>query len=446
MDMIGLLIHQTIPAAVLNSNSDGSLVDSEIEPSFFQQILSTEQIGEEAKLDGELNHLNPVSVEDLLASLNDMPLDMLKDLYSLLVGNTELADEVNEDELVDNLVTLIHELFAGQDELGIPLWFQLNTEFQVEQQPNRFVNPTLESQPKLTQPNQEAILKQFNEVFSQVEALLAKVTDEQDLIRISPRMLELLEKWTALTEKYGSETSRNSIFPATPLRESNSETREQSIWKELVSTFQKRNELASNQHYQTNSKVTTKDISKWLQNNFNVQVNGEENVGTQSINSSNQPLSKVEQYVIHMNQNGTTEPVDKQLMDQFQQVMRTSRFLSMNNGANQLSIALRPDNLGEMMVRFTEINGEMTLKIIVSSQATRQILESNIHQLKNMFSPHQVVIEEREAVIENVQGQPEEQVFDEEKEDSDETNQDESSNFDEDSEVIFHEILMNEKV
>ena len=171
------------------------------------------------------------------------------------------------------------------------------------------------------------------------------------------------------------------------------------------------------------------------------------NMNTQTVALSSQPLSKVEQYVIYMNQNETTQSVDKQLIDQFQQVMRTSRFLSMNNGVNQLSIALRPDNLGEMMVRFTEVNGEMTLKIIVSSQATRQMLEANIHQLKNMFSPHQVVIEEREAVIENVQTKQEEQPLDEQEEEhSHESNQGESQNFDEDFETQFHEILMNEKV
>lgn len=449
MNMAGLLFNQVSPTAFPNHNSNEAQVDGKFESSFFKQLLSTEQIGEETILNDGLNHSNLVSIEDLLTSLNDMSLDKLKELHSVLVGDTE---EIDKDEPVDNLVTLIHELLEGQNESGIPLLFPLNSESIVGQQSNYeqltsyFINPTLNTSLDSIQLDQEEMTIQFNKVFSQVEILLTNLSDEQDMTEISPKILESLEKWAALMEKYGSGISRNTDLLASNLVEATSETREQSIWKELVSTFQKRNELASNQHYQTNAKVTSKDISKWLQNIFNAQVNVDENVSTQSTNLSNQPISKVEQYVIYMNQNVTTEPVDKQLIDQFQQVIRTSRFLTMNNGVNQLSISLRPDNLGEMMVRFTEINGEMTLKIIVSSQAARQMLESNVHQLKNMFAPHQVVIEEREVIIDTVQSQHEEQAFDEEEDHSHESNQEESRNFDEDFDQQFHEILMNEKV
>lgn len=452
MNMVGLLFNQVIPMAIPNHDTNVHQMDSEIESSFFQQLLLTEQNSKEIPLNDEFNHSDFISIEDLFSKLSDMPIDELKELYNLLVGNTELEDGVDEDERAENLTSLIHELFESQGELEIPLWSQLKTEIQIEQQSNYeqlatyFVNPSVEESLKLVPSDQETITKQFHEIFAQVELLLNKVSHEQDLIRISPRMLELLEKWTALQEKYGNEISQNSILPASTLTASTSETKEQSIWKELVNTFQKRNELASNQYYQTSAKVTVKDISKWLQSNLNAQVILDGNVNTQYVNLSNQPLSKVEQYVIYMNQSETTQPMDKQLIDQFQQVMRTSRFLSLNNGVNQLSIALRPDNLGEMMVRFTEINGEMTLKIIVTSQAARQMLESNIHQLKNMFSPHQVVIEEREVILENVQSPDKEQAFDEEEDHPHESNQEETRNFEEDFETQFHEILMNEEV
>src|SRR5699024_4075522 len=51
---------------------------------------------------------------------------------------------------------------------------------------------------------------------------------------------------------------------------------------------------------------------------------------------------------------------------------------------------------------FIEMNGEMTVKITVSSQATKKMLEANIHQLKNMFSPHQVVIEKQEIDFDEI--------------------------------------------
>ncbi|HLR14534.1 MAG TPA: flagellar hook-length control protein FliK, partial [Bacillota bacterium] len=55
------------------------------------------------------------------------------------------------------------------------------------------------------------------------------------------------------------------------------------------------------------------------------------------------------------------------------------------------------EQLGEMTIQLVKIDGEMIAKITVSSQATKSALESNLHQLKNMFAPHQVLIEKQDG-------------------------------------------------
>src|SRR5699024_11536505 len=99
-------------------------------------------------------------------------------------------------------------------------------------------------------------------------------------------------------------------------------------------------------------------------------------------------------------QHASRVPLEQQLMNQFRQVMQTNQFPTLNYGVNQLSIALRPENLGDIFVRFIETNGEMTVKILVTSQVTKQAMEANLHQLKNMFSPHQVIIEKQDNEFE----------------------------------------------
>lgn len=450
VNVMGLLLNQSLPSTFPNHQLNEGEVGSKSEVSFLQQLVSIEQTSEELGFNAELNHLDFANVEDLLAKLNEMSLEQLNELHGLLADDT--ASIPTKDEMVEHLVSLIHNLLDEPREFEIPFWTQIKAAFQSSQPANHEqfltndIRSRMDSRLNIVQQDSEAIKLQLNEIFKQVESLLAKVTDEQDFVRVSPRMLELLEKWTTLANRYSSDTNQGYVLPSSTITESTSESRNQDVWKELVHNFQKRNSLASNELYQASAKVTTKDISKWLQNILNAQVDVENPMNTQSMNLSNQPLSKVEQYMIYMNQSESSQSVEKQFIDQFQQVMRTSRFLSLNNGINQMSIALRPDNLGEMMIRFTEINGEMTLKIIVSSQATRQMLESNIHQLKNMFAPHQVVIEEREVMIENVQTQSEEQELDDEKEHTNESNQEDSRNFEEEHETNFHDILMNEKV
>lgn len=464
VNMINMLFNETVSPAYFENNSAEIKVDSKREASLFQQLLLskqgdglgiTKQRSEEDSLllnqglledlfnNDERSYLG--SIEELVGKIKEIPDDKLKDLYiSLSDEGIRIVDDLGKEEMISELVilmqNLLHEksntdMFSGSEHIN---GYQNNQQSHEGHSVAFKVNSHLD----MVQSNRETINIKLDKIFAQFELLLANVTDEQALMKFSPKLLELLENWTMLANQYNSETDQSYTMST----HSTSETKVQMIWEELLNTYQKRNELVTNQHYQINAKVSTKDVSKWLHNIVSLQSSVEELHIPQTINISNQPLTKIEQYVIYLNQSGASQSEDKQLIDQFQQVMRTSRFLSFNNGVNQLSIALRPDNLGEMMVRFTELDGEITVKIIVSSQSARQMLESNIHQLKNMFSPHQVVIEERALVVDHAHGQPEEQAFDEDKDQSHESNQEESRNADQEYETEFHDLLMNAKV
>lgn len=292
-----------------------------------------------------------------------------------------------------------------------------------------------------SQPLTDAkVMDQFTHLFSEVKGLLAQGPNEQQLAQIAPKILELLEKWTMLETKYKHVMEHvQGLLEASP--------REGQLWKELLQTFQKRHQFALNQQYNSNAKVTSKDIANWLTRALSADVRVEQPTIKATEHVSGMPMSKIEQYVIHIQQGQSAQAADKQLMDQFQNMIKSSRFLTMNNGLKQLSITLRPENLGEMMVRLTEVNGEMMVKILVSSQATRQMLETNIHQLKNMFAPHQVVIEESNDLhVQNTseEFEEQEQAFDDQdgQEHSEQSNKDKSK----ESDLSFHDVLMNEKV
>src|SRR5699024_1198828 len=140
--------------------------------------------------------------------------------------------------------------------------------------------------------------------------------------------------------------------------------------------------------------ATSADVANWVQHILKHPLQALEQIGEQS--ASSMPMSKIEQFVIHDSRDETTHPDQQSLMKQVQQAIKTSRFMVMNNGTSQLSIALKPESLGEMMVRLVQNNGEMTVKIAVTTQAAKEMLEANMHQLKHLFSPHQIVIEREE--------------------------------------------------
>lgn len=298
-------------------------------------------------------------------------------------------------------------------------------------------------QDQASKTNEHIVMQQFNELFAQVHSFLSDIHNEEELMKVAPKILQLIKKWMTLEHvatKEGLQLQEQSL--STEAQSS----REQSIWKELIQTYQKRNQLVTNQHYQSDANVTSKDIAKWL--STALQTNGNQETGSisQGISITNMPMTELEQYVIHMNQAKGTHAAGKQLMEQFQNILKTSRFLS-NNGVNQLSIALRPNNMGELLVRFTEINGEMTVKIITSSSMTRHMLESNMHELRHMFSPQQVVIEEQELDVQDMDKTLRDESFhDDEDQQPNHSGKDDKNDSESDFETRFLDLLMNEKV
>lgn len=93
-----------------------------------------------------------------------------------------------------------------------------------------------------------------------------------------------------------------------------------------------------------------------------------------------------------MTQSAPSSGQSQQMLQQIEQMVLSTRF-SKPGGATQMTLQLKPTELGDMILKFMKIDGEMTVKITVMSQAAKELLEKNIHQLRHLFSPNQVVVE-----------------------------------------------------
>ncbi|MFS0561205.1 flagellar hook-length control protein FliK [Terribacillus sp. 179-K 1B1 HS] len=107
-------------------------------------------------------------------------------------------------------------------------------------------------------------------------------------------------------------------------------------------------------------------------------------------------VSKQEQLVFHLKQaEQAPEQAGKELVQKIEQAVKFSGMLSDRNGLKELSIQLRPGNLGDLQVKLVRENGDITVQIVAASKQAKEMLDSNISSLKHMFSPHQVSITER---------------------------------------------------
>src|SRR5699024_9336990 len=166
------------------------------------------------------------------------------------------------------------------------------------------------------------------------------------------------------------------------------------------------------------------------------------------------PMTKTEQYIMHMQHLGKIEQISQELKGQLTMIIRDSSFLKPDLLENvQLSIMLKPAHLGNMHIKFAQIDGEMMVHMLVSSQAAKDMLESNLHQLKSVFSPHQIVIEREEQVLEDEylseEESPDEQANEEHFQDGtqDESNQSANKETQEiDFETLFQAVRKEETV
>ncbi|SFM32216.1 hook-length control protein FliK [Gracilibacillus orientalis] len=275
----------------------------------------------------------------------------------------------------------------------------------------------------------------------QTEKILQQIQNQTLSSRDYKQMLQLLKQW--------SQMSNQTLNAAQKLLSEATNDKSSEIWSKLLSNFNNRQSMQ--QHYGSIQKVTQQDVKRWSDNAMErlEPVMKQDQAHIVRNDTGNQQVqSKIQQYVIHLSHTNSDQPlVQKQLIDQFQQVMQKSNFMKLPNGANQLMIRLQPEHLGDITVKLTQINGEMTVKMIASTHGAKELLEGNLNQLRHMFSPQQVIIEKQEnssqvsqeeLTDDNLNSQEEEQQeqHNDHEEESNQDNQNQS----------FHDMLMDAKV
>ncbi|EWG11959.1 flagellar hook-length control protein FliK [Cytobacillus firmus] len=103
-----------------------------------------------------------------------------------------------------------------------------------------------------------------------------------------------------------------------------------------------------------------------------------------------QSFSKPEQMSL-LSPQGKTVSAD-QLMQQFENILSRSNFLKMG-GAQKLFIKLNPDHLGALRIELIQKDSAMIARILTSTGAAKEILDSHINGLKQAFSSQNIQIE-----------------------------------------------------
>jgi flagellar hook-length control protein FliK len=102
-------------------------------------------------------------------------------------------------------------------------------------------------------------------------------------------------------------------------------------------------------------------------------------------------MTKIEQYVIHTNKDGEG-PRFEQFVKDFSSILSKSQFVKGAN-SNTLIIKLNPEHLGTLKVELVDQNGSITAKMIASSSMAKDMLDSQLSQLKTAFSQQNIRVD-----------------------------------------------------
>ena len=168
------------------------------------------------------------------------------------------------------------------------------------------------------------------------------------------------------------------------------------------------------QNDQTPSKLT------YLQNTFS-QLVSEMNEQTTETNQSDrlksanrltdwnannpflQQMSKPEQLTMMVD--GTEKSVSvNDLIQQFESILSKSQFSKMG-GMQKLFIKLNPEHLGSISIELIQKGQGITARILTTTEAAKEALESNLHNLKHAFEAQSIKVDHVEIGQQSSQGQ-----------------------------------------
>jgi flagellar hook-length control protein FliK len=117
-------------------------------------------------------------------------------------------------------------------------------------------------------------------------------------------------------------------------------------------------------------------------------------VNDQNLGNLQFSISQQAQYKLHV----TPEKVaENRIVQEFQSIIQSGKFIAMKNGESQFQIKLFPEHLGKLDITIIAKHGELIAKIIASTQSSKDLIESQLHQLKNAFNGQNIQLEKIEV-------------------------------------------------
>ncbi|SIQ73573.1 hook-length control protein FliK [Peribacillus simplex] len=333
-----------------------------------------------------------------ICAITEGRMSVIKDLLGFLkleslgeTGVERVAEAPSLNQQDNNLILQVLKNVAGDDEGALDDFFGSIEDLDLEQEVVDFsLNPqslisanvldlytilkkiTVLSEEKWHDPTLSSVVNLLKLV--KTHDLLSENKDmTQDEASIQKQMKHLLEGLTGKLERWLSNQSKSK---AEPDRSNTLEKGQTKTIETLKSAFSQLSGSAKvNKDGTVSSGVT-------LQSQDNGKHQGP---GMPFL------MTKLEQFVLAAPK-GEQTVSQEEFVKQFENILSKSNF-SGTNGVNKLLIRLTPEHLGSLRIELIQKHGMLSAKIMASTAQAKDMLENQIHGLKQVFSGQNIHIE-----------------------------------------------------
>jgi flagellar hook-length control protein FliK len=157
-------------------------------------------------------------------------------------------------------------------------------------------------------------------------------------------------------------------------------------------------------------------------------------------------MTRTEQFSLFVNKSQTGTNYD-QFVKEFANIMGKSQMVQAPN-MSKLLIKLYPEQLGSLRIELLQQNGIMTAKILASTKAAKEMLDSQLTNLRQALSSQNLQVEKIEVAQTYTESQRQERQQSQQQhgqQPKEQTNQ-QSNDHEETDESTFKELLMNSEI
>lgn len=342
----------SVLGTTIQTEAETAVTDESILAIF--EATSLEELLGTLKTSTEIDGTQLGGLKELTESLNVDPEKAMESLLSLLkqagISEEELTEITTTNDIW--LVMNVIEKVAPQFFKGLSEALEGKGDVSKQQAVDLL---TLLKGIQLAAPKTDLVMKQEQQVFT-LQSYLTSVGEnfEQAVQTVKPKMLHLLESVKAGKLVLQSDAKNEDKIVNTVVTTTATTTTVTSLLEES----------------EVDGKQTTQQI-----------------VGT--ISTTQTPLKpEVSQAELENRANARNEALIKDM----QAIFKRSSFGQVG-GTNRLLIKLYPEHLGQVRIELVQTNGIMTARILASTALGKEMLDSQLNQLRNAFVQQNVQVD-----------------------------------------------------